>query len=408
VIGSASDRERFLGEASRVLAQSLDYQRTLSTVARLAVPRIADWCTIDLVTGAGTLARAAIVHRHATQQQLLASLAHCPPPHHARAGAPDVVRNGVTEYVPRVSESLLQQREPDHERRSLLRRLELNSMICAPLVARHRTLGAITLFTQSGRDLMPDDVPTAEGLARRAAVAIDNARLYEEARQALRAREEILAVVTHDLRTPLSAIIANAALLTSVECIEPNPDRIRHRGETIARAAHHMSRLVRDLADLAQIQAGRLGIERTLEDPVDIIREVVAALQPVVTRNQGTLHARTQAGLPGLMLDRDRLRQVVANLVGNAANAGASAITVGAAAEGSDVVFQVADNGPGIPPEDLPRMFDRYWRRQGTRYAGSGLGLQISHGIVEAHGGRMWVESTVGEGSTFFFSIPRP
>lgn len=225
--------------------------------------------------------------------------------------------------------------------------------------------------------------------------------------EALRSRDEILAIVTHDLRTPLAAIATAASLLTSIDAVNPDPDRIRQRAETIQRAARHMLRLVTDLSDLAQIDSGRLAIVRTLEDPTDIVREVLEALEPVVARRGGTLRALTNSDFPHTPLDRDRLRQVLANLVGNASKAGASEIIMGADVSGGDLVFWVADNGPGIPPEDLPRMFDRYWRGRGTQYNGSGLGLPISNGIVKAHGGRMWIESTPGAGSTFFFCIPR-
>jgi signal transduction histidine kinase len=246
-----------------------------------------------------------------------------------------------------------------------------------------------------------------ENLARGAVVGIDSARLCDHAQRAVRAREEILAIVTHDLRTPLSAVVTAASLLTSIDSVNPDGDRIRQRGETIQRAAQHMMRLVADLTDLAQIDAGRLAIERKPENAMDIVREVLEALEPVVTRRGGSLRAQTKSDLPQTPLDRDRLRQVLANLVGNASKVGASEISIGANVDGGNLIFWVADNGAGIPPEDLPRMFDRYWRGSGTQYKGSGLGLPISNGIVRAHGGRMWIESKLGVGSTFFFSIPR-
>jgi GAF domain-containing protein len=249
--GTAEQRERFLGEASRILAESLDYKRTLSTVARVAVPEIADWCIIDLLRHDGTLVRVATEHRDPNREQLATALHHNPPRHDALSGAPHVVRTGLTEYVPLMSESLLAEREGDQERRSILRNLRLHSTICTPLVARDRVLGAITLCTAIGRELTPDDVQMAEDLARRAAFAIDNARLYDDAQRAVRAREEILAIVTHDLRTPLSAIVTAASLLTSMDTVSPDGDRIRQRGETIQRAAQHMLRLVTDLTDLA-------------------------------------------------------------------------------------------------------------------------------------------------------------
>jgi signal transduction histidine kinase len=404
---TAEQRERFLADASLILAESLDYERTLSTVARLAVPEIADWCIIDLLRHDGTLVRVATEHRDRNREQLATALHHNPPRHEAVSGAPHVVRTGLTEYVPLMSESLLAAREGDQERHAMLRNLRLHSTICTPLIARERVLGAITLCTAGGRELTPDDVRTAEDFARRAAVAIDNARLYDDAQRQVRAREEILAIVTHDLRTPLSVVVTAASLLTSIDSVTPDGDRIRQCAETIQRAAQHMRRLVTDLTDLAQIDAGRLTIERTPEDPAAVLREVLEALEPVVTRRGGTLRAKTKSDLPHTLLDRGRLRQVLANLVGNASKVGASEISMGAHVDGADLIFWVADNGPGIPPEDQSRMFDRYWRGGGTHYKGSGLGLPISNAIVKAHGGRMWIESTLGAGSTFFFSVPR-
>ena len=240
------------------MAESLDYEGTLKTVARLAVSEIADWCNIDLLTGDGQLVRVATEHRDPDQEHLVNGLHQHPPEPDAASGAPSVVRTGATEYVPEMSEALLQERECVPERRSLLRSLRLNSTICTPLIARGRILGAITLSTAIGRQLTVDDVGMAEDLARRAAFAIDNARLYDEARRAVRAREEILAIVTHDLRTPLSAVIAGASLLISMDSVDPDGPRLRHRAETIQRAALHMSRLITDLTDLAQIDAGRL------------------------------------------------------------------------------------------------------------------------------------------------------
>ena len=403
---SVERRERFLGEASRVLAESLDYEHTLRTVARLAIPEMADWCSIDLANSDGTFVRVETEHSDPRQKDLVQALHQSPPSPDAVAGSPYVIRTGVTEYVAVMSESLLRQRERSQERRSILKSLGLNSTICAPLVARDRTVGAITLSTCVGRTLTMNDVRMAEDLARVAAVAIDNARLYREAQRAVRAREEILAVVTHDLRTPLSAVVAGASLLISMDSVDPDGSRIKQRGEAIQRSAQHMLRLVKDLTDLAQIDAGRLAVERTLEHPATVVNEVLAALEPVVRRRGGTLQSRLNVDIPPVLLDRDRVRQVLANLVGNATKVGASEISIGTRRSGTDVLFWVADNGPGISPQDLPHMFDRYFRARGTEYKGSGLGLPISNGIVKAHGGRMWIQSTLGVGSTFYFSIP--
>jgi signal transduction histidine kinase len=352
-VGATERGERFLGQASWAFAESLDYERTLNTVVCLAVPEIADWCSVDILADDGRLVRA--------------------------SSAP---RDGK-------------------------RDLDLNATFCAPLIARGRVLGAITVCTALGRDSSANDVGLTQEFARRAAVAIDNAQRYRDAQRAVRARDEILAVVTHDLRTPLSSIVAAASLLSGVDAVDLDGHRIRERGETIQRAARHMSRLLQDLTDAEHIDSGRLAIARTLESPVDVLREAVEALEPTVRRAGGTLNLQMPSVLPRLSLDANRIRQVLANLVGNASKVGASAIVVGAELLDAELVCWVADNGPGIPPADQPRIFDRYWRGAETHYAGSGLGLSIAAGIVAAHGGRIWLDSTVDVGSTFSFSLPR-
>jgi signal transduction histidine kinase len=400
-------RDRFLGEASRILAESLDSEETLRSIAHLAVPDIADLCIIDLVGDGGTLVRVATEHRDAGRAGLASQLHSNPPKEDSVSGAPFVVRTGRTEYVPRISDSLLQQREQDPERLRILRSLELNSTICAPLVARGRLLGAITLMTELGRELTTDDVRMTENLAGRAATAIANARIYDDAQRALRAREEILAIVTHDLRTPLATVMTAASLLATADAEAPHADRIRQRAETIQRAAHHMSRLVRDLTDLAQIDAGRLAIEKEVQDPGRLVCEAVETLEPIVSRRDSTLRCEVGADLPAVACDRERIVQVISNLVENASKVGAGTITIRVDSRHRELVFSVADTGPGIRAEDLPHMFNRYWRGRNADYKGTGLGLPISYGIVKAHGGHMWIESTVGAGSTFYFSIPR-
>jgi signal transduction histidine kinase len=271
-----------------------------------------------------------------------------PPKEDSVSGAPHVVRTGRTEYVPRISDSLLQQREHDPERLRILRSLKLNSIICTPLVAHGRLLGAVTLLTELGRELTTDDVRMTENLAGRAATAIDNARLYDDAQRALRAREEILAIVTHDLRSPLAAVMTAASLLATADAEDPDADRIRQRAQTIQRAAQHMSRLVRDLGDLAQIDAGRLAIEKTVENPGRLVCEVVETLEPVVRKAGGTLRCDVDAEVPFVACDRERVVQVISNLVGNASKAGANSITVHVEPRQGSWFFPLQTRDPGF------------------------------------------------------------
>jgi signal transduction histidine kinase len=405
---AAAQRQRFLGDASRLLAESMDYQATLRTVARLAVPDIADWCVVDLIQDDGQMTRVAIEHRDPTRLALAHKLQESfPPKVGAAAGPAHVVHTRQTEFEPHVSKATLEEIAPEAERRGILGALGMNSYISVALDTRGRVLGTITFFTETGRALSPDDVVMAEDLARRAATAIDNAWLYDQAQRALRVRDDMLAIVTHDLRTPLSAIVTAAAIQIASASDDDVGRRVRQRAETVRRAADHMGRLVRDLTDIGQMDAGRFAINRSTQDVTALVREVVDTLQPGATQHGSELRAEIAGTIPPVGADGDRIVQVLSNLVTNAVKVGAPQVTVRVENRDNEVLFSVADKGPGIRNEDLPHMFDRYWRGKTAGYKGTGLGLPISKQIVTSHGGRIWIESQIGVGSTFFFTLPR-
>ncbi len=402
-----AQRLRFLAEASRLLAESIDYEATLKTVARLAVPDIADWCVVDLLQADGTLSRVAIAHRDPVRHELAHRLRECfPPKVDATSGPANVARTGRTEFAVDIADSVLRQIAPEPERLRLLSQLGMHSYISVPLATRDRTLGSVTFFTEAPRVFHADDVLVAEDLARRAATAIDNARLYDEAMRAARARDEMLAIVTHDLRTPLSAIMTAAALQVEAAS-DGDRSRARARAETIQRAAQHMNRLIRDLTDLGQIDGGRFAIEPTSQDLALLVRHVVDTLQPVAARQGSEIRMTVVGTIPRVACDGDRVIQVLSNLASNAIKVRAPVVTIQVETRGQDVLFTVSDTGPGIAPQDLPFMFDRYWRATAVHYEGTGLGLPISKGIVDAHHGRIWVESHPGVGTHFFFTLPR-
>lgn len=233
------------------------------------------------------------------------------------------------------------------------------------------------------------------------ALAAENARLYEQAQQAVRAREQLLAIVSHDLRSPLGTIVMAADVLSDTG------DPPRAVG-SIQRAANRMLRLIEDLLDFASIEAGHLAMRRQPQDPGAIIQETLATFEGVAQAKGQQLTAELEPGLPKIHCDPDRILQVLANLVGNATKAAAEGgqITLRAEAREHEVWFAVSDNGPGISPEDAQHLFERYWRSDEAEYKGTGLGLAIARGIVSAHGGRIWVESELGRGATFHFTIP--
>src|SRR5688572_5995679 len=217
----------------------------------------------------------------------------------------------------------------------------------------------------------------------------------------------MLGVVAHDLRNPLSAILMQLAALRQSG---PGPERRSQKPvEAIHRAATRMNRLIQDLLDVALMEAGQLTLECARLSAGDVIAEAVDMHRPLAASSSLELRVDVDPDVADVWADGNRLLQVFENLIGNAIKftPAGGRITAGATATDEGVVFRVADTGSGIPSDDLPRVFDRFWQATRTGRRGAGLGLPITRGIVEAHGGRIWVESTAGHGSTFFFTIPR-
>jgi signal transduction histidine kinase len=309
--------------------------------------------------------------------------------------------------VERLSGEMVRSLAQDQEHLRLLLALDPKSLLSVPLVARGELLGALTLVsTRASRIFGPSDLRLAGELAHRASLALENTRLYRVATRAIQLRDEVLGIVAHDLRNPLGAIVMQTALMRRREGeIDP---RSRASAETIERAAKRMSRLIEDLLDVRRMEAGRLAVDRARVPAAEVISDVIEAQAPLVSAAGIELRSAVTQELPDVWCDRERLLQVFENLVGNAikfTKPGGS-IIVGAAPREGAVLFWVADTGAGISAEDLPHVFDRFWQARGARRAGAGLGLPIVKGIVEAHDGRVWVESAPGRGATFFFELP--
>jgi signal transduction histidine kinase len=228
-----------------------------------------------------------------------------------------------------------------------------------------------------------------------------------ELRRAVRHRDELLQVVSHDLRTPLSTVVLTASTLGDVADGPEAAVRARVAGARLASAGRQMGRLIDDLLDLASLDEGRLSIVRATHAPADLLGEAAEQLADAARAKGLDLCLSAEPGLPDVDCDRDRILQVLGNVASNAVSAtGTGAICLAAETRGTEVVFRVRDTGPGIPDDELPHLFDRYRRGASARWRGMGLGLAISRGLVEAHGGRIWAESTPGEGTTVSFTLP--
>lgn len=402
-------RERLsaLADAGETLVASLDDRRMLQEVASMAVPGLADWCAVDISDAGETDGEfVAVAHRDPSRIELLREARRRNP---KAGGALEVLSTGQPVLVSEVHDDLLREIASDEEHLEILRELDLHSLLVVPLVANGAPFGSMTCATDmSGRTLNGDDLAFASTLARRAAHAISNARLHTAAQNAVRMRDRILGIVSHDLRSPLHTISLASELLIASPVVSANPFSSK-QAKVIERSTAHMARLIDDLLDVNSIPEGRLTLElkprklaRILEDAVESHAEKARALGVNVD-------ARIEVGRDELVAcDVDRVRQVLANLLGNAIKFSREGQTVllGAESRERDFLIYVVDQGPGIPQEDLPRVFDLYWQKE-RRGQGAGLGLFIARGIVHAHGGHIWVKSEVGQGSRFCFTLPR-
>jgi PAS domain S-box-containing protein len=420
----AEEARAFIADASRVLATTLTPETIVSNLSRLVVPSLADWCIVQVTDAEGNLRPVEITHQDARQTALMSELFRRWPSSPDRPNSAAVVAiTGRPRLIPRITDDMLEGRVEASFAQSL-REMHLRSAISVPLQARGRSLGALTLIsTQSERIYDDADLRFAEEIASWAAIAIDNAQLYrqaeearlaaetargqleglyDEARTAVRSRDDLVAFISHDLRNPLESISAATAILQLVPQTAENAENI----ESIARASTEMQRLVQDLLDVSTIEAGRMFVHRTEVDLRQLILELHTIVSPQVKAKGARIETRLVPGLSTISIDRHRILQVLLNLIGNALKFGEPGVVVTVGAERQDEAIRiwVQDTGDGISDEELPNVFDRFWRAD--RRAGTGLGLALAKGIVEAHGGQIGVTSQLGVGSTFFFTLP--
>lgn len=407
----AEEDERFLSGASSDLSQTLAVDATLRAIVDLPVPRIADACLLDLVGSGDTFRRVASTRQRDELTAGLAGLEAHPLTYDSPSPIVDAVRRNRREYVETVDDDWLDaSAEPDTIPH--WRAIGASALLILPLHATGETLGALTLIRTDSTEFDAEVRAVAEKYAMSAATALANARLYDAARQANRARDEVLSIVSHDLRNPISAIAMCARVL---EENPPTDDAARKDLlGTIRESTDWMNHLIDDLLDVTNIERGRLALEVTPQEPSQLALQALHMFEMEASEQCIALDARLPTNLPLVRADGARIVQVLGNLLRNAIKFTPRTGRIVIAVEPRDgtLLFSVTDTGPGISVENQARVFDRYWQASGgVRIRGTGLGLSIARGIVEAHGGRIWVESDGGldgaVGSTFSFTIPQ-
>jgi PAS domain S-box-containing protein len=414
ILRDATERRRtedalqFLSQVGHELTLSLDLSDTIDRVARLTIPVLADACAIDVIDDDGSLATDTVA---ATDDEDAATLRELRIRRRSGTGSLLVEQlmrqraeplvlcpfslDALRAYglVPEVLHVILAER--------------VSSLMVFPLSLRSPGTAFMSFFmTHSRREHDASYLALATALAGRVGHAIDNAQLYRKSQEAVAVRDEVVAIVSHDLRNPLSVVKMCASTLKE----EPLPEAatIVELASTIHQSAEWMNTIIQDLLDVARLESGKLVMRAQPVSPAVMISDTVTFHQQLAQERGLSLVADVVENLPDVLVDAPRLSQVFANLIGNAlkfteAN---GVITVRAREQEGRVVISVADTGRGISAEDLPRLFDRFWQAQrGDLKRGTGLGLAIAKGIVEAHGGRIWVESSENSGATFSFSL---
>ena len=408
----------FLSEASKLLGSSLDFEETLQRVAQLTVPDMADWCTVYLVGDSIEPRQVALAHVDPTKvlwaHELQLRLQHkYPYDPDAPTGLPAVLRSGKPELYPEITDEMIEASARDEELLLILRSLNIHSLMIVPLIAREKVLGAIQLVsTDRHRLFKEEDLKISQELAQRAAMAVDNSRLYKEAQEAISIRNEFVSVAAHELKTPITSLRGfTQLLLRKVNGNAPlDPEQLRQGLNQINNQSNRLGSLVGRLLDLSQLEAGKLLLTLENADLSQVLRNLVVAAQLRSEKHQLSMTGPQHFEC---IIDPLRFEQVITNLLDNAikyspegGNVSLEMQVISEAASGQTVKIWVRDQGIGILPENREKIFEPFFQGNVSGYAGLGLGLYISREIMELHGGGIEAEFGDTGGTAFIVTLP--
>ncbi len=408
---AAARRLEFVARASNVLASSLDYEATLQSVARLMVPELGDYCLLDLLDDDGEIRRVAVAHADPAREPLVQAVRQFPPlPTDIDHPVIQAMATGRPVAGDHVELPRLATRGPAHVEAGLS--LEPRSFVTLPLIASGKVLGTLTtvLDAHSERSFEPVEISLAEEIARRAAVAVENARLYRSAEEANRAKADFLTVMSHELRTPLNAVVGYTDLL---QAGVPGPLTTKQAEylDRVRRSASHLLALIEEVLTYARLEAGRESIRRDVFELDDVVRHAAALVEPLAAERHLSFEVHVPEQPVRLETDARKVRQMIANLLSNALKfTERGGVALRATDAGDDVLIAISDTGIGIPPEHLERVFDPFWQADSSttrRTDGTGLGLGVTRRLARLLGGDVTLRSKVGQGSTFTLRLPK-
>lgn len=395
-------RQKFLAELSYTLFENLGFKERLTKAAEYSVHQFCDWCTVNILDENHKLLRTVVVHKELSQNEN-AKLLYANFPPFAQVPENTVVFNDLNEQA-------LREHFVSEEELIILKSMGIRSYLIVPLHSRNTVIGTVAFVSKDGSFGAPE-VFFAEEIAKYIGISAENSKLYEESQKAIRIRDEVLSVVSHDLKNPLAAIrLASQTLRRRYDSSTDHkmpPELIEKMLNAIDQSVVRSMTLIADLLDFSKAASGQMTIEARSIAVNDLLSESIEFLRPLADNRSVKLEWKPCSD--DVSCDSKRVQQVFSNLVGNAikfTQPGGS-ILIEVKQDKEQLVFSVQDTGPGIQASHINHLFELYWQAKETKDLGSGLGLPICKGIVEAHGGRIWAESTIGKGSTFYFTLPR-